>query len=266
MSASAAPAPRSSPASTRASIIAWPTASARPASLPATRPTCRIVATDATAMTTVSRSAASACRPWWWRVEMTGGPLRGAVASCCSRTKACAAAASRWSGLNVHILHGRNDSFGATSAVIEGGQWLLCAHSSFHGNCIELGPGRYDNLAQAGLARPVLSAQPVAMSAGRGGWQGWDGREGRDDRAGYGLAAVELFSERDFGGQRYSADGDVQALRDFNDRAASAIVHIGQWEFCGDFDYRGGCAVYDPGRYPALGALTRHLSSVRRVR
>ena len=173
-------------------------------------------------------------------------------------------------GPDTEVLPRGNDSVGALSAVVESGQWLLCAGPSFRGACIELAPGRYDNLAQAGLTQRALSAQPLAQSAGRGGWDGqrpgWDAGMGRDQRAGYGYAAVELFSQRGFGGQRYSADRDVQALRDFNDRAASAIVHDGQWEFCVDFDYRGGCAVYGPGRYPALGALTGHLSSVRRVR
>ena len=172
-------------------------------------------------------------------------------------------------GADPDILRGRNASLGASSVVIEGGPWLLCADPSFNGNCIELNPGRYDDLAQAGLARRVLSARPVGMSAARGDWDGrpgWHGGMGGNERAGYGHAAVELFSQPDFAGQRYSADGDVQALRDFNDRAASAIVNDGQWEFCGDFDYRGGCAIYGPGRYPALGALTKHLSSVRRVR
>ena len=78
---------------------------------------------------------------------------------------------------------------------------------------------------------------------------------------------IELFTEADFGGERFATGRDVSALDrgNFNDRAASAIVYSGQWEFCVDFDYRGACAVYGPGRYPRLGGLTRQLSSVRRL-
>ena len=51
----------------------------------------------------------------------------------------------------------------------------------------------------------------------------------------------------------------------FNDRASSAVVNSGQWEFCVDFEYRGGCTVFGPGRSPRLGGLTHKLSSVRRL-
>ena len=168
------------------------------------------------------------------------------------------------------LTHGPLGGWGAASAVVEGGNWMLCPDPGFNGACIEVGPGRYDDFGQAGLARPVASARPAGYAPGRGGWDergGRDGGWGRDERRGWdGRSAVELFSELDFGGAHYAADGDVRALEDFNDRAASAIVHSGRWEFCGDFDYGGGCAIFGPGRYPELGALTRHLSSVRRVR
>ena len=172
------------------------------------------------------------------------------------------------------LTHGRLGGWGAASAVVEGDNWVLCPDPDFNGACVEVRPGRYDDLGQVGLARPVASARPADFAPGRAGW---DDRPGRDDRRGRGpgpderrgwdgRSAVELFSELDFGGARYAANGDVRALEDFNDRAASAIVHSGRWEFCGDFDYRGGCAIYGPGSYPELGALTRHLSSVRRAR
>jgi hypothetical protein len=175
------------------------------------------------------------------------------------------------------LTHGPLGGWGAASAVVEGGNWMLCPDPGFNGACIEVGPGRYDDFGRAGLARPVASARPADLAPGRAGWDERPGRDGRYERGGRGAgpderrgwdgrSAVELFSELDFGGARYAANGDVRALEDFNDRAASAIVHSGRWEFCGDFDYRGGCAIFGPGSYPELGALTRHLSSVRRAR
>ena len=48
-----------------------------------------------------------------------------------------------------------------------------------------------------------------------------------------------------------------------SDRAQSAIVEGGAWELCGDADFRGGCQILVPGRYPELGGLGGRISSAR---
>ena len=143
---------------------------------------------------------------------------------------------------------------GASSAYVESGSWTLCADPFYAGACVVVGPGRYDNLSGAGLARRVLSVRPASADPAPAFRPG--------SRAG-----LELYSDPDFGGERFSSDRDVSQLDrgNFNDRAASAIIFAGQWEFCSDFNYGGSCAVYGPGRYPRLGGMTRQLSSVRRI-
>ena len=69
------------------------------------------------------------------------------------------------------------------------------------------------------IGLPVLVLGPRADAGTpfrRGGWDERPGRGGgwgRDEPRGWdGRSAVELFSELDFGGARYAADGDVRAL------------------------------------------------------
>jgi hypothetical protein len=145
-----------------------------------------------------------------------------------------------------------NDAAG--SMVVEGGSWLVCSDASFRGNCRVFGPGRYDQLRDAGLARVISSARPAAPETlGRR----WGGSEG-----------VQLFSERDFGGSNRSFGSDVANLQQagFNDRARSMVVNAGEWELCSDAAYHGRCMVVGPGSYANLGRLADSLSSLRRVR
>lgn len=141
---------------------------------------------------------------------------------------------------------------GASSIYVESGTWMLCTDVNFSGACAVVGPGRYDDLRGAGLRRPISSVRPAsagpATTSSRGN-------------------GIELYSDAGFGGERLSVERDTSALdgRNFKDRAASAIVYVGQWELCTGADYRGTCAVFGPGRYPRLGGLSGQLTSVRRI-
>lgn len=150
---------------------------------------------------------------------------------------------------------------GPTSAYVESGSWSLCVRPNFGGRCLVLGPGRYDDLYQAGLRRPVASLQPTVAVVAAAPTAPAVAPPPPARRA-----AVEFFSDADFGGERLLIDTDTPALlrSGFNDRAASLIVHGGQWELCVDDLYRG-CTVFGPGRYPRIGGLTRQLSSARRL-
>lgn len=148
----------------------------------------------------------------------------------------------------------------AASLYVESGTWVACRDSFFRGECRSFGPGRYDDLGTIGFDRMISSirpggeaapplAPPVAPlppAAPRG-------------------AGIELFSEADYGGERVAVEGGGRDLTDFNDRAASVIVHAGMWEMCTDAGFGGSCAVFRPGNYPSLGGITRQISSVRRI-
>ena len=142
---------------------------------------------------------------------------------------------------------------GASSAYVESGRWTLCTRPNFAGTCVVVGPGRYDSLGGAGLRRPIESVRPAVAAASPLIPARRDG--------------IELFSEVGFGGERLAVDRDVTGLErsNFNDRASSAIIYAGQWEFCTDAQHRGNCAVFGPGRYPRIGGMTGLLSSLRQV-
>jgi hypothetical protein len=144
----------------------------------------------------------------------------------------------------------------ATASIyVVSGSWLACRDSYFRGDCRIFGPGRYDDLSTIGFDRVISSIRPsgerlaVAPPAPPVG------------------AALELFSEPGFGGQRLAIENGARDLEGagFKDRAASVVVHAGWWELCTDVQSGGSCAVYRPGDYPQMGGLTRHVSSVRRI-
>ena len=145
----------------------------------------------------------------------------------------------------------------AASLYVESGTWVACRDSYFRGDCRSFGPGRYDDLGAIGFDRMISSirpgeaapppaARPLPPTAPRS-------------------TGIELFSEAEYGGDRISIEAGGRDLNDFNDRAASVIVHAGMWELCTDAGYGGSCAIFRPGNYPGLGGLTRQISSVRRV-
>ena len=92
-------------------------------------------------------------------------------------------------------------------------------------------------------------------------------RDRRGDRRG-GPDAI-LFTNPDFGGQRFVVEGDYMpdlANTGFNDRAQSLRVNRGYWIFCSDAQFRGQCRTFGPGDYGHLGwALDNKVSSGRRI-
>ena len=85
--------------------------------------------------------------------------------------------------------------------------------------------------------------------------------------AGAATADVTFFESENFGGLRVTIDGPASSFRamGFNDRAQSAIVDGTSWEVCVDDNFRGGCTVLAPGRYPTLGGLSDRISSARPI-
>ena len=179
-----------------------------------------------------------------------------------SSTASAAWAARAWSSPVRSGDLGRSDfNDAAQSLVVESGNWLACRDTWFRGDCRVFGPGRYDDLAAFGLDRAISSIRPAerpqavltAPSApppelARG-------------------AALEFYSEPQFGGERLLLERSIGALDrlDFDHRAASVVVLGGTWELCSDVRFSGSCAVYRPGRYPRMGELTRQVASVRRI-
>ena len=172
------------------------------------------------------------------------------------------------SGMRGRALPLRGDvsnltSFGfndrAQSMVVQNGSWEFCMDKNFGGQCRVYEPGEYRNIDR-GLFRAITSARMVANDDGRGRGNG----RGRD----HGRDGVELFSTPGFGGERIQVSSEVRSLEqvNFNDRAASLVVHNGQWEFCQHADFRGQCMTYGPGRHERLGNLDFQISSIRRVR
>ena len=139
------------------------------------------------------------------------------------------------------------------SMVIESGNWEVCTDAYFRGQCRIMGPGQYRRLDPT-LYRSISSVRiaPVAPVVQR------ERRGGPD---------VELFEDRDFGGNRFATQRDVPDLdvRGFNDKAKSIIVNEGQWEMCIDGGYSGRCVVFGPGRYADLRGLNNEISSLRRI-
>lgn len=174
------------------------------------------------------------------------------------------------SGMRGRALPLRGDvsnltSFGfndrAQSMVVQNGSWEFCMDKNFGGQCRVYEPGEYRNIDR-GLFRAITSARMVSDDdgRGRGNGRGRGGDRGRD--------GVELFSTPGFGGERVQVSNEVRSLEqvNFNDRAASLVVHNGQWEFCQHADFRGQCMTYGPGRHERLGNLDFQISSIRRVR
>jgi hypothetical protein len=140
------------------------------------------------------------------------------------------------------------------SAVVEGGSWQVCADYNFGGDCVILGPGRYPILDawsfRISSARPISAPmatlpQPAFAPRPKGG--------------------IIFFESENFGGRQFMIDQPDPNFSGSHaiDRYQSAIVEGGSWELCGDADFRGGCRIFVPGRYPELGGLSGRISSAR---
>jgi len=81
-------------------------------------------------------------------------------------------------------------------------------------------------------------------------------------------AQIVFYEHPDFKGKAIRVSGSVSNLRDrgFSDMPSSVKVLTGTWEICVDANFRGSCAVLQPGQYPAPRDMgMKHVSSVRSV-
>ena len=158
----------------------------------------------------------------------------------------------------------------ASSVIVRNGSWQLCADSYFRGRCITLNPGQYSSLNGFGLNDQVSSIRETGWSGGgnQGGGNQGGGNQGGGNWGGSGWSgggSVVLFESPGLTGRSYTVNGAMPNMggSGFNDRARSAIVNGGTWQFCSDADYQSSCEVFSPGRYDDLGSVTGRLSSLR---
>lgn len=146
---------------------------------------------------------------------------------------------------------GFNDA--AASMVVEGGFWEVCSDAYFRGQCRVIGPGQHRRL-DAALHRSISSIRTAT-------------KEKIVGRPAANQNEVELFSTENFSGNRFLIRQDMKDFEQggFNDRIASIVINVGQWELCLDSDFRGQCTIFGPGRYANLGGYTNRASSIRRI-
>jgi hypothetical protein len=142
----------------------------------------------------------------------------------------------------------------ARSAIIEGGPWEVCVGTNFHGDCKVFAAGRYPALGE--WSKKISSARPTSPSV-----------------TAMPAPAVALrppggiifFESENFRGRQFTIDQpDPNFGRSHaSEWQQSAVVEGGAWEICADSDFRGDCRIFVPGRYPELGGLGGHISSVR---
>lgn len=154
----------------------------------------------------------------------------------------------------------------ARSMIVYEGQWELCQHDRFRGDCAIYGPGRYATLGRfAGelsslrpadgniayvppaVTAPAYTPPPPVSTAPR----------------------IVLYEGQNFRGRGMAIDADLLANfrnRGVDDRASSVRVEGGQWVLCTDANFQGQCWTFGPGEYPVLpSALSDQVSSARRV-
>ncbi len=171
----------------------------------------------------------------------------------------------------------------AASAVVQRGQWQVCADAFFRGTCVTLGPGEYRSLDAMRMRNAISSIRELGWTPdGRGGWDGrpdapppsYARPSPRDDehwgreRWGSGARAV-LFDRPGLAGRAIAVDPrGIPNLEfaGFNDRAASLRVEAGYWLFCSDANFQGECRTFAPGDYAQLPrGLDGRISSGRRI-
>jgi hypothetical protein len=140
----------------------------------------------------------------------------------------------------------------ARSMIVYDGQWELCEHDRFRGQCTVYGPGRHANLGR--LAGDVSSLRPV---------EGYASRPPLDD------PQVVLYEGTNFRGRSMAMNEEIVAnMREagFDERASSVRVDGGNWVLCSDPNFQGRCWTFGPGEYPTLPpALQDNVSSARRT-
>lgn len=152
----------------------------------------------------------------------------------------------------------------ASSVIIRGGSWQLCADAFFRGQCVTLNPGQYPSLAAMGLNNSVSSIRETGWSGGGGGGGGGGGPGWGGGGAG---GAITLYDSPGLSGRSYTANGPIDNLDNvrFNDRASSALISTGTWQLCADADFQSSCEVLGPGRHDNLGGVTGRVSSIRPI-
>jgi hypothetical protein len=140
----------------------------------------------------------------------------------------------------------------ADSAVVLNGVWRLCDDVRSRGECVELGPGRYDTLGA--LSGRVESAEVVAIAPPQPG----PVSGGR----------VVLYQYPNFRGRSVVIDRAELPRLDaayFDNGAASLRVESGRWVFCSAPGYAGECRTFGPGEYRRLPWEVDHVVSGRQL-
>lgn len=81
-------------------------------------------------------------------------------------------------------------------------------------------------------------------------------------------AEITLYEHPNYAGMQVTVRGFVPDTTNigFNNRASSMLVTSGRWEVCADIEFKGQCAVFQPGEYPLLDArFNNRISSLREV-
>jgi len=148
----------------------------------------------------------------------------------------------------------------ASSAIVQGGRWEVCADVAYGGSCVVLRPGNYPSLSGTGLDERLSSARPTEPLRG-------DPLEVPAPVAVAPTPQITFYEHDGYRGRSFTATQPTQDFRStgFNDRASSAVVQGGRWEVCGNAAYRGSCVVLRPGNYASLSGmgLNDQLSSAR---
>ncbi len=165
----------------------------------------------------------------------------------------------------------------ASSLVIRGGSWQICADAWFRGQCVTLGPGNYRSLGAMGLNDSVSSLREIGWNGGGGrpgggsGGPGYGAGPGSGGGPGYAAApgggAIVLYESPGMTGRSYPLSGAMPNFggSGFNDRASSAVVDSGTWQLCADADFMSTCEVFGPGTHADLGGVTGRVSSARPI-
>jgi hypothetical protein len=142
----------------------------------------------------------------------------------------------------------------ARSMIVYDGQWELCEHDRFRGDCRLFGPGRYATLGRlSGDLSSLRPAEAVAYAPVPANTP----------------PRVVLYEGQNFRGRATAIDEDLLAnFRNLgiDDSASSLRVDGGSWVLCSGANFQGQCWTFGPGEYPVLPpALTDQVSSARRV-
>lgn len=140
----------------------------------------------------------------------------------------------------------------ASSMIVRSGRWEVCVRPEFQGRCAVVERGEYPTLERFGDR--ISSIREIERGRAGGG-----GRE---------RGRIELYSQRDMGGQstRLRRDSEDLAEIGFNDRAESVEIEDGNWQLCSDAGFRGTCREFGPGTHGDLGrGLRGRVSSARLV-